>query len=199
MGLPPCVDRGSSSLLLTTGCSQGPYAMPSSIAAGICRASELLHMCMHVAETPVQGCLRQQGQAEQLRRRRSTSCCMYACVWTRLQQKAPWVGRRGRAAVQAQKYKLPLAKLDMRCWTGPDNDIPLPGPVRGCLQHFANSTSKALHAELGLVRPEFAASLKERAEVGSPELAMWERACICAQVLADSSARCSRAQYPCTW
>ena len=66
---------------------------------------------------------------------------------------------------QVWNYKLPLAKLDMRCWTGPDKDIPLPGPVRQCLQHFANSTPNNLQVELGLVRPEFAFSLKERAEV----------------------------------
>ena len=67
--------------------------------------------------------------------------------------------------MQVWNYKLPLAKLDMRCWTGPDKDIPLPGPVRQCLQHFANSTPDSLQVELGLVRPEFAFSLKERAEV----------------------------------
>ena len=62
------------------------------------------------------------------------------------------------------KYKLPLAKLDIRCWTGPDFDVPLPSPVRGCLQQFANATAADLQTQLGLLRLEHAASLKERAE-----------------------------------
>ena len=67
--------------------------------------------------------------------------------------------------MQVLNYKLPLAKLDMRCWTGPDMDIPLPSKVRSCLEHFAASTAQELQAEYNMVRVEFAESLQGRAKV----------------------------------
>ena len=67
-------------------------------------------------------------------------------------------------AGQAWHYRLPLTRLDIRCWTGPTMDIPLPSRVRGCLEHFANSSAEALQAEYDMVRPEFAESLRGRAQ-----------------------------------
>ena len=41
-------------------------------------------------------------------------------------------------------------------------------PVRTCLQRFAASSAEELQHDLGLLRPEHAVSLKERAEVSAP-------------------------------
>ena len=69
------------------------------------------------------------------------------------------------ACLQVWKLQLPLAKLDIRCWTGPTMDIPLPGRVQSCLQHFADSSGHQLQAELGMPRLDHAESLHSRSKV----------------------------------
>ncbi|KAK9809341.1 hypothetical protein WJX73_006895 [Symbiochloris irregularis] len=70
------------------------------------------------------------------------------------------------------KLKVPLAKLDMRCWTGPTMDIPLPSKVRTCLEHFSGSTPQQLQEQYGMPLLEHAESLHQRSK-DLLELGFW--------------------------
>lgn len=72
---------------------------------------------------------------------------------------------------------MPLSKLDMRCWTGPEMDIPIPGRIRSCLDHFSARTAEELLVEYGMVRIEIAESLHQRSKVAAcrSQVILWGR------------------------